>query len=111
MLARRRRPGTLILAVTLALSAAALVASPVAATDVATFDEFLAAWQDPDEDLITMTTNITIECDKAGEAGVERSAGLAIVLDGAGFTLHNPCTGDALDQTGTGRVTLRNLRL
>jgi hypothetical protein len=111
MPARRPRRATLAVAMTLALGAAGLVATPVAATNVATFAEFLAAWQNADESLITLTTNITIECGKGGEANVERSASLNIVVDGAGFTLHNPCTGDALDQTGTGDVTLRNLRL
>jgi len=108
---RRTRPRSMSLALVLALGAIGLIVAPVAATDVATFDEFLAAWENADESLITLTSDITIECDAGGAANVTRSASANVVVDGAGHTLHNPCTGNALAETAAGQVTIRNLRL
>ena len=105
----RRRLSVLAISALLAFSALPLFAAPVAATPVGDEGTFRDAWGDEEETLITLTANIAFDCDEPDDA--TRDSIVPIVVDGAGWTLSNPCDTDTLEQDGTGLVTLRNLIL
>jgi hypothetical protein len=107
----RRRLSALAISALLAFSALPLFAAPVAATPVGDEAAFRLAWATDADTLITLTANITFAC--VPDTSPLRNSTSPIVVDGAGFTLANaaPCTDDALEQLGTGLVTLRNLTL
>lgn len=103
----RRTLGT-VSALLLALATLPLATAPVAATDVGDDAAFRAAWSDPNETLITLTSDIALDC---GSGVLLRSSTTAIVVDGAGFELTS-CNGSAvLWNTLSGAIELRDLTL
>lgn len=103
----RRTLGT-VSALLLALATLPLATAPVAATDVGDDAAFRAAWSDPNETLITLTSDIALNC---GSGVLLRSSTTAIVVDGAGFELTS-CNGSAvLWNTLSGAIELRDLSL
>lgn len=105
-MSRPRRLSSVVTATILAAAIVPLLATPVGATNVATAAEFRAAWSNASETLITLTANITLDC----ESSPTRNSSTAIVIEGGGFTLDNPCPGlTALVSDGDGAVTIRNL--
>lgn len=101
-----RRLAAVAVAATLAAAALPWLAAPALATNVANDAQFRAAWGDPAETLITLTASITLDC----VSSPLRNSPNAVVVEGAGFTLDNPCPGlTALVSSGAGSVTVRNL--
>lgn len=105
----RARRGIVLAPFALLLVAIAAPAAPVAATEAADEATLRAAWADPAETLIVLAADVTLGC--AG-AQPERVSATAIVVNGNGHALRQPCTGhDGLRATGGGAVTIRNLVL
>ncbi len=109
----RRRRSAVFMAAILAMSLMPVLVGPVAAVDVGDDAAFRVAWEDAATTTITLTRDIDLSCAVEGVDPPTRSSANAIVVDGTSlrFTIHNPCPTDALIQSGSGLVTLRNLKL
>jgi len=106
----RKRTGTALAGVVAlvgaALSALAVGAAPAGATTVNDETSFRTAWAN--DASVVLDADITLT--NCGTGAATRNQATAITVDGAGHTLTQTCAGaDALDQSGTGGVSLANL--
>ena len=111
MSTRPRKSGSVIAACALALGAATFVLVPTTAgaTDVNDDDTFRAAFTNAAETLITLTTNIALDC---ADGPVVRNSATPITINGGGTFQVSQCTTEVmLVQQGTGDITLQGVTL
>lgn len=118
MLSKRRRLPTLAAVSCAALIAATLAvvtASPAGATDVANEAELRAAFADPTETLISLTSDISLtSCTDTGTdadfGDLDRVSGAALDIEGGGFTVAQTCTGErVIEVSGNNVIRLLDL--